>query len=160
MILIVLCSYYTHLVQEVPLPPQGKVRVSLPVNDVHLLVSRPPLNCLNNIRAFSLYPLFATLSIDDVVLVWEHVMAECKVLVVSRHLALLNTVLESLALFLFPLYWQHVYIPVLPASMWNFIHAPVPYMIGVHADCKSIELIPSDVRRTFNCILFVEYPLN
>lgn len=144
--------YITQIIQEVPLPPPGKIRVSLPLGDVNLLLFRPPLNCVNNIKGFSLYPLFATLGIDDIILIFEQILSEGKILLVSQHLGLLNHVTEALSLFMFPLYWQHVFIPVLPASMWNFIHAPVPFLIGAHSDCKSIELIPSDVSNSFEIL--------
>merc|ERR1719230_2315732 len=32
---------------------------------------------------------------------------------------------------LFPMHWQHIFIPVLPESLVDYISAPMPYLIGV-----------------------------
>uniref|UniRef100_A0A8C5Q534 UDENN domain-containing protein n=1 Tax=Leptobrachium leishanense TaxID=445787 RepID=A0A8C5Q534_9ANUR len=34
---------------------------------------------------------------------------------------------------LFPMYWQHVYIPVLPPHLLDYCCAPMPYLIGIHS---------------------------
>ncbi|KAL6090202.1 hypothetical protein STEG23_036018 [Scotinomys teguina] len=36
------------------------------------------------------------------------------------------------AAMLYPMYWQHVYIPVLPPHLLDYCCAPMPYLIGVH----------------------------
>ncbi|XP_006892647.1 PREDICTED: DENN domain-containing protein 1A [Elephantulus edwardii] len=33
---------------------------------------------------------------------------------------------------LYPMYWQHVYIPVLPPHLLDYCCAPMPYLIGIH----------------------------
>ena len=41
---------------------------------------------------------------------------------------------ECLSTLLFPFQWQHVYVPILPASMLHFLDAPVPFIMGLHLD--------------------------
>jgi hypothetical protein len=45
----------------------------------------------------------------------------------------LLAVTESLLVLLYPFFWQHVYIPVLPASMHGVLEAPLPYIVGLHS---------------------------
>ncbi|GLD49829.1 DENN domain-containing protein 1B isoform X1, partial [Lates japonicus] len=33
---------------------------------------------------------------------------------------------------LFPMYWQHIFIPVLPPHLLDYCCAPMPYFVGVH----------------------------
>lgn len=41
-------------------------------------------------------------------------------------------VAESISALVFPFTWQHVYVPILPASLQHFLDAPVPYIMGLH----------------------------
>ena len=41
-------------------------------------------------------------------------------------------VAESLTGLVFPFSWQHVYVPILPASLTHFLDAPVPFIMGLH----------------------------
>ncbi|GIY06237.1 hypothetical protein CEXT_746382 [Caerostris extrusa] len=40
-------------------------------------------------------------------------------------------VAECIVALLFPFTWQHVYVPILPASLHHFLDAPVPYIMGL-----------------------------
>lgn len=46
----------------------------------------------------------------------------------------LMTVAESITALMFPFQWQHVYVPILPASLLHFLDAPVPYLMGLHSN--------------------------
>lgn len=61
----------------------------------------------------------------------------------------LMTVAESITALMFPFQWQHVYVPILPASLLHFLDAPVPYLMGLHSngqdDRTKLEL-PQEVQ--------------
>lgn len=63
----------------------------------------------------------------------------------------LMTVAESITALMFPFQWQHVYVPILPASLLHFLDAPVPYLMGLHSngqdDRTKLEL-PQEVHDT------------
>jgi DENN domain-containing protein 5 len=46
----------------------------------------------------------------------------------------LMLVSECISALIFPFRWQHVYVPILPASMLHFLDAPVPFIMGLQAD--------------------------
>ena len=57
-------------------------------------------------------------------------------------------VAESFSTVIFPFVWQHVYVPILPASLVHFLDAPVPFVMGLY--CKTDEekrnlILPSEV---------------
>lgn len=61
----------------------------------------------------------------------------------------LMTVAEGITTLLFPFQWQHVYVPILPASLQHFLDAPVPYLMGLHSngqDDRSHLELPQEVR--------------
>lgn len=67
----------------------------------------------------------------------------------------LMIVAECITMLLFPFTWQHVYVPILPASLHHFLDAPVPYIMGL---CCGIEeraqlSIPGEVLEISSLIL-------
>lgn len=70
-----------------------------------MIISRPPPNKLPMID-FSYRPLFACLSVDNIILVFQCLCAELTVCICSNNLAILTPVQEALLSFLFPLVWQ------------------------------------------------------
>jgi hypothetical protein len=40
-------------------------------------------------------------------------------------------VCESLLCLMYPFQWAHVYVPILPPMLENFLDAPVPYIMGL-----------------------------
>lgn len=40
---------------------------------------------------------------------------------------------EALCHLLYPIKWQHVYIPVLPYALVDIVDAPTPYLMGLHS---------------------------
>ncbi len=63
----------------------------------------------------------------------------------------LMVVAEGITTLLFPFQWQHVYVPILPASLLHFLDAPVPYLMGLQSkegtDRSKLEL-PQEVTCT------------
>ncbi|XP_074078390.1 DENN domain-containing protein 1B isoform X4 [Macrotis lagotis] len=45
----------------------------------------------------------------------------------------LTACLHGSSALLYPMYWQHIYIPVLPPHLLDYCCAPMPYLIGVHS---------------------------
>ena len=123
-----------NLVCEVPLPPAGRVAVACSVGGrARLLLQRAPRNrrvSAVNISG-SLRQLFECLDPQRVVLVWRCLLAERPVLLVSSQLSLLGACAEALVSLLYPLRWQHPYIPVLPSAMAEMLQMPTTYLCGI-----------------------------
>jgi DENN (AEX-3) domain len=60
-------------------------------------------------------------------------LQETRVVVLSKHYALLSPVCEALLSLLFPFHWQGMYLPILPYAMLEILDAPVPYIVGLHS---------------------------
>ncbi|XP_072825583.1 DENN domain-containing protein 5A isoform X3 [Vicugna pacos] len=73
------------------------------------------------------------------------------------------TVAETITALMFPFQWQHVYVPILPASLLHFLDAPVPYLMGLHSnglDDRSKLELPQEANLCFVDIdnHFIELP--
>jgi DENN (AEX-3) domain len=128
----------------VPLPPPGKVQVKFgfTVNDCWT-IERPPENHLP-MANFSYRPLFTCLSIPNVLVIMGCLLQEIRIVLVSKHYALLGPVSEALLSLLFPLHWQGMYLPILPYNMLEILDAPVPYLVGLHS--RYIRDVPVEKR--------------
>jgi hypothetical protein len=54
------------------------------------------------------------------------------VLLYSKQTSLLTMAAEALLALIFPFRWEHVYIPVLPLQLLEFVNAPTPFIMGVN----------------------------
>ncbi|KAJ3178675.1 hypothetical protein HK101_010125 [Irineochytrium annulatum] len=123
-----------NLMCEVPLPPPGRVELCISIGQLQLFCSRPPVNSIQVLQNFSLYPFFRTLSLPNIVTLFELGLMEKKIIFVSSHLSMLTFAVESLCLLFYPLTYPHVLIPVLPKKLLSYLWAPMPFIIGVHRD--------------------------
>eukprot|EP01102_Stenamoeba_stenopodia_P010060 TRINITY_DN2991_c0_g1_i2.p1 TRINITY_DN2991_c0_g1~~TRINITY_DN2991_c0_g1_i2.p1 ORF type:complete len:209 (-),score=28.77 TRINITY_DN2991_c0_g1_i2:59-685(-) len=58
-------------------------------------------------------------------------MLEKQIIIVSRNLGLLTTIILSLVPLIRPLVWQGLLVPILPANMQDMVQAPVPFIVGI-----------------------------
>jgi len=58
-------------------------------------------------------------------------LAERRIVVTSKKLSRLSSIVIASNLFLFPMSWQHIFIPILPGSLQDYLSAPMPFLIGV-----------------------------
>ncbi|CAO0799383.1 unnamed protein product [Mucor circinelloides] len=139
-------STVINLIEEVPLPPPGRFEIGLTINKRPLFFSRPPINQVPILKNFSLFPLFRALSPHLILAVLETLLAEGKVVFLSKYSGMLSLACESFRYLLFPFYWQFVFIPVLPERLLTCLQAPVPYMIGFQGSMLDLEdHAPEDV---------------
>ncbi|KAF9084380.1 hypothetical protein BGX23_010580 [Mortierella sp. AD031] len=136
--------YVKNLIHEVNLPPFGKQEIGISINNRVIYASRPALNSVPIVKNFSLFPLFRCLSAEDIVTVIEVILSEGKIIFLSSYLGMLTLASESFLYLLFPLYWQGVYIPILPSALMTCLQAPVPYIIGVERRSRDPDFPPED----------------
>jgi hypothetical protein len=128
---------------ELPLPPPGRIEVLFSLPESQLQISRPPRNQLPMVD-FSYRPLFAYLSVDNILAIFSCLCQEMSICICSRNIALLTPVQEALLSLLFPFVWQGCYVPVLPADMAELLHAPVPLLCGMQVDDISETFLDED----------------
>lgn len=116
--------YISNIVSEVPLPPQGKIKVEFGFTaDKIISIQRPGINKLP-MANFSYRPLFASLSVGNIMVVLGCLMQECKVALMSQYFSILCPVAEALMSALFPFEWQGLYIVSCPLLLLLWIQEP------------------------------------
>merc|ERR1719187_882118 len=56
---------------------------------------------------------------------------ERRILITSKKLARLSACVQASNAIIYPMSWQHIYIPVLPSQLLEYLYAPMPFLIGV-----------------------------
>ncbi|XP_070068291.1 DENN domain-containing protein 1A isoform X6 [Drosophila takahashii] len=78
----------------------------------------------------------------EMIAVFAAMLAERRIVFTSRHLDRLSSCIQAANAFLYPMVWQHIFIPVLPWEFKDYLGAPMPYLIGVPEPV--LETVTSD----------------
>ncbi|XP_077478557.1 DENN domain-containing protein 1A isoform X2 [Stigmatopora argus] len=76
---------------------------------------------------------FVAVDVNNMLQVYASMLHERRILICCSTLSTLTACVHGSAAMLYPMYWQHVYIPVLPPHLLDYCCAPMPYLIGVHS---------------------------
>ncbi|XP_031431326.1 DENN domain-containing protein 1B isoform X2 [Clupea harengus] len=105
-----------------------------PVNlSVHSYFIAPDINGLPTIpESRNLTEYFVAVDVNNMLQLYASMLHERRIIITSSKLSTLTACVHGAASMLFPMYWQHIYIPVLPPHLLDYCCAPMPYLIGVH----------------------------
>ncbi|XP_048342370.1 DENN domain-containing protein 5A isoform X3 [Sphaerodactylus townsendi] len=143
-------SFIYNILYEVPLPPAGR---SLKFSGVYgpIICQRPSTNELP-LFDFPIKEVIELLGVENMIQLFTCGLLEFQILLYSQHYQRLMTVAETITALMFPFQWQHVYVPILPASLLHFLDAPVPYLMGLHSnglDDRSKLELPQEANLCF-----------
>ncbi|KAL4714481.1 hypothetical protein ACJJTC_017776 [Scirpophaga incertulas] len=139
-------SYVYNLLYEVPVPLPGQaLRLYVPPPEPHLdpipvviRMPKPPEEL--PLLDYPLRVMFQYLGVECVLQLFTCVLLEHQVLLRSSDYNKLMMVAECITSLLLPFTWAHVYVPILPAPLYHFLDAPVPFVMGLHADSAAISV--------------------
>lgn len=123
--------YIINICDETPAPPPGIFEIQLEILNSKIPFWSPPANQPVAYVALPFNVLFECLDLNNVIFVWYALTLERKVLLVSSQFSLLTICAEILCSLLFPMEWNHLYIPILPRFLTPMLEAPMPYLCGI-----------------------------
>ncbi|CAG9763376.1 unnamed protein product [Ceutorhynchus assimilis] len=71
---------------------------------------------------------------NNMMIIFASMLYERRIIFISKHLKRLSACVQSANDVIYPMIWQHIYIPVLPQSLVDYLSAPMPFLIGVPED--------------------------
>ncbi|CAH4038500.1 DENN domain-containing protein 1A-like isoform X1 [Pieris brassicae] len=83
-----------------------------------------PENC--NLTEF-----FSALDADCMIGLWAALLNERRIALVASKPSRLSACVQAANALLFPMSWQHIYIPIVPKFLVDYLLAPMPFLIGV-----------------------------
>lgn len=136
--------YVVNLCTEALSPISSKTQVELAVRELRLFARKEAVNELPGSRNTDLYALFRSLSIPNIVCLFEFVLSESRIIFLSSHTAMLHLACSAIISLIYPLKWLGIFIPVLPARLLSALEAPCPYIVGIERRYENIELPEDD----------------
>lgn len=68
---------------------------------------------------------------DCMLQVLAAILTERRIIFSSKNLGRLSCCVEAANTLIYPMVWQHLFIPVLPMQLIDYLQAPMPFLIGV-----------------------------
>jgi DENN (AEX-3) domain/uDENN domain len=79
----------------------------------------------------SVLPLVEALGVEKLLMVLSAALCERRILFIAEDNDRLSASVLATASLLYPFYWQHIFIPLLPSKLLDYVSSPIPYMIGI-----------------------------
>ncbi|XP_052038349.1 DENN domain-containing protein 1A isoform X4 [Apodemus sylvaticus] len=114
---------------RLPIPDPG-VSVHLSVHSYFTVPDTRELPSIPENRNLTEY--FVAVDVNNMLHLYASMLYERRILIICSKLSTLTACIHGSAAMLYPMYWQHVYIPVLPPHLLDYCCAPMPYLIGIH----------------------------
>ncbi|ESQ50402.1 hypothetical protein EUTSA_v10001892mg [Eutrema salsugineum] len=73
------------------------------------------------------------LSLETIMSLLAGVLLEKQIVIICPNLGVLSAIVLSLVPMIRPFQWQSLLLPVLPGRMFDFLEAPVPFLVGIHS---------------------------
>lgn len=137
--------FIINIVDEIPLPDEGTLLVQHEIGGQTASFYRPTDQNPPVVDKEEIENLFKCLDVENIIEIYSSLLLERKVLMISKHKALLTQVINCFLSFMFPFQWKHPLIPILPLSMVETLDAPFPYLIGIEPTPLLEELDIDDV---------------
>ncbi|KAM9324204.1 DENN domain-containing protein 1A [Gastrophryne carolinensis] len=115
---------------KLPIPDPG-TEVHLSVHSYFTVPDPRELPSIPENRNLTEY--FVAVDVNNMLHLYASMLYERRILICCSKLSTLTACIHGSSAMLFPMYWQHVYIPVLPPHLLDYCCAPMPYLIGVHS---------------------------
>lgn len=137
-------QYVVNLLFEAPSPHSSITQVELAIRDVRLYARKEAQNEIPGSRSTDLWPLFRCMDVPDIVVLFEYVLSESRIVLISSHTSLLYLVSAAITQLLYPLKWAGIFIPVLPLRLIEALEAPCPYICGIERGQGPLRLPQDD----------------
>ncbi|XP_055941390.1 DENN domain-containing protein 1A-like isoform X2 [Argiope bruennichi] len=76
---------------------------------------------------------FNAVDAQNMMIIFASMLHERRILISSKKLSRLSACVQAANALIYPMHWQHIFIPVLPKHLSDYLSAPMPFLIGIPA---------------------------
>eukprot|EP00105_Crassostrea_gigas_P044502 XP_019928650.1 PREDICTED: myotubularin-related protein 13 isoform X4 [Crassostrea gigas] len=116
---------------QVPPPGGPQVRFSIGAGDRQAL--QPPVSGTVPSSHSATALLFQQLGIQNVLTLFCAALTDHKILFHSQSYSRLTDACQAINILQYPLKYSYVYVPILPAPLYEVLNTPTPFIAGVHS---------------------------
>uniref|UniRef100_UPI00398E885D DENN domain-containing protein 1B isoform X2 n=1 Tax=Pristiophorus japonicus TaxID=55135 RepID=UPI00398E885D len=135
----VLQTLYKH---DVPMP---NTPVNLSLYSYFITPDTSGLPTIPESRNMTEY--FVAVDVNNMLQLYASMLHERRIIITSSKLSTLTACVHASAAMLYPMYWQHIYIPVLPPHLLDYCCAPMPYLVGVHLSLMDVSMLKYKLKK-------------
>ncbi|XP_067141208.1 DENN domain-containing protein 1A-like isoform X2 [Centruroides vittatus] len=122
---------------EVP-EPGMKLHVAYNQGKSDFIASTPDHHKLSSIpEDRNLTEYFSAISVNNMMTIFASMLNERRILFTSKKLSQLSACVQAANTLIYPMCWQHIFIPVLPKHLLDYVSAPMPFLIGIPSSTMS-----------------------
>ncbi|XP_038640634.1 DENN domain-containing protein 1B-like isoform X1 [Scyliorhinus canicula] len=93
----------------------------------------PDTNSLPTIpESRNLTEYVVAVDVNSMLHLYASMLHERRIIITCSKLSTLTACVHGSAAMLYPMFWQHIFIPVLPPHLLDYCCAPMPFLIGIH----------------------------
>ncbi|XP_063423588.1 uncharacterized protein LOC134707596 isoform X11 [Mytilus trossulus] len=114
--------------------PTPGVPVQIIVGQDMLNFTAPDISKLPSIPTNrNLTEYYSAVDTENMMKIFASMLHERRILITSKKLSRLTSCVHASTALLYPMHWQHLFIPILPPHLLDYVTAPMPYVIGIHS---------------------------
>ncbi|KAM6962534.1 DENN domain-containing protein 1B [Aplochiton taeniatus] len=134
----------------------GQVLRNPPCQEPHSYFIVPDIDGLPTIpENRNLTEYFVAVDVQNMLQLYASMLHERRIIITSSKLSTLTACVHGAAAMLFPMFWQHIFIPVLPSHLLDYCCAPMPYLVGVH-----LSLLEAMLSRSLEDVVILNVDTN
>ncbi|XP_025271153.1 DENN domain-containing protein 1A isoform X4 [Camponotus floridanus] len=112
--------------------PGNSISISLPNSTANFICQSPKQFQLPSIpENRNLTEYYSAIDSNNMMVIFASMLYERRIIFISKRLSRLSACVQACNALIYPMIWQHIYIPVLPLSLIDYLLAPMPFLIGV-----------------------------
>lgn len=112
--------------------PGNSISIPLPNSTVNFVCQSPKQFQLPSIpENRNLTEYYSAVDSHNMMMIFASMLYERRIIFISKRLSRLSACVQACNALIYPMIWQHIYIPVLPLSLIDYLLAPMPFLIGV-----------------------------
>ena len=125
------------LINSIPIPTKNtSIKFLLPFNWNYIELECPKLDGIN-VMNLSACKLIATLTIENLIIIFRLLISEKKILLIDDDYERLSNVADGLVSLLYPLQWVHTFIPIMSDQMLKYLETFLPFLNGINESLMS-----------------------
>ncbi len=83
---------------------------------------------------------FNAIDATNMIVIFANMLNERRIIMTSKKLSRLSACVQAANSLIYPMHWQHIFIPVLPHHLLDYLSAPMPFLIGVPNVIMNVSL--------------------
>ncbi|XP_012534020.2 DENN domain-containing protein 1A isoform X2 [Monomorium pharaonis] len=123
--------------------PGNSISIPLPNSAANFICQSPKQFQLPSIpENRNLTEYYSAVDSHNMMIVFASMLYERRIIFISKRLSRLSACVQACNALIYPMIWQHIYIPVLPLSLIDYLLAPMPFLIGVPT--QTLQKVPKN----------------